>query len=49
MSVMVMPPIPIRELVKQAYPGKKWSTKVDKMTDGQVWILYLKFRNQKKI
>lgn len=46
---MVMPPIPVREMLKSAYPGKKWANKVDKMTDAQAWVLFMKFRNQKKI
>jgi hypothetical protein len=44
-----MPPMPIRELVKQAYRSKKWAEKVDKMTDAQVFVLFVKFKNDKKI
>lgn len=46
---MVMPPMPIRELVKSAYKNKKWAAKVDKMTDAQVFALFIKFRRDKKI
>lgn len=38
-----------REAVKQAYPSRKWSTKVDKMDDGQVFALYMRLKAQKKI
>jgi hypothetical protein len=38
-----------RELVKQAYPSKKWGLKVDKMSDVQVFAILTRLRNQGKI
>ena len=32
-----------RQWLKTAYPGDKWSKRVDKMVTGQVSSLYLKF------
>lgn len=41
--------MPIRELVKGAYPGKTWATKVDKMSDSQVFAVYARLKSQGKI
>jgi hypothetical protein len=41
--------MPIRELVKGAYPGTAWAKKVDKMTDGQVFAIYARLKQQGKI
>jgi hypothetical protein len=38
-----------RELVKQAYPYKSWYIKVDKMTDAQIYALFLRLRREGKI
>jgi hypothetical protein len=41
--------MPIREQIKQAYPYPKWYAKVDKMSDAQVYVTYLRLRRQNKI
>lgn len=33
----------MRERVREQYPGKKWSDRVDKMADAQIIALYYKF------
>ena len=38
-----------RELLKKAYPNKKWAEKVDSMTDTQVVAVYMRLKQQKKI
>lgn len=38
-----------REKVKEAYPYKAWWDKVNKMTDGQVYALFLRLRREGKI
>lgn len=38
-----------RELLKQAYSGKKWAEKVDKMSDSQVIAVLRRLQAQKKI
>lgn len=38
-----------RELVKQAYPGSKWSNKVDRMTDQQVIAIFFNLKNKGRI
>ena len=42
-------PLQNKELVKQAYPYRKWWDKVDKMTDSQIYVLLIRLRNQGKI
>lgn len=39
----------VRELVKKAYPGKKWYDKIDQMTDGQVFAILMNLRRRGKI
>ena len=36
----------MRQCLKTAYPGEKWSKKVDKMPASQVSALYLKFQKE---
>jgi hypothetical protein len=39
-----------RELIKQAYPhSKTWSSKVDKMPEGQVTAIFFKLKKERKI
>uniref|UniRef100_A0AAU7GZV5 Helix-turn-helix DNA binding domain protein n=1 Tax=Streptomyces phage Scarif TaxID=3158858 RepID=A0AAU7GZV5_9CAUD len=39
-----------RELIKQAYPhSKTWSSKVDKMPEGQVQAIFLRMRREGKV
>lgn len=38
-----------RELLKKAYPSKKWAAKVDKMSDSQVAAVYLRLKSQGKV
>lgn len=38
-----------RELLKKAYPGKKWAKKVEKMTEAQVVAVYMRLKQQNKI
>lgn len=38
-----------RELVKAAYPSRKWADKVDAMTGSQVIAVYMRLRLQGKI
>jgi hypothetical protein len=38
-----------REMVKQAYPSKNWTRKVNEMSDTQVYAIYLRFRREGKI
>jgi hypothetical protein len=38
-----------RHALLQAYPGKGWAKKVNKMTDSQVTAVYLRLRAQGKI
>lgn len=35
-----------RKLLKDAYPGKKWAEKVDKMSDSQVIAVLSRFRSK---
>lgn len=39
----------VRELVKKAYPGKKWYDKIDHMNDDQVFAILISLRRQGKI
>lgn len=36
----------MKEWLKTAYPGDKWSNKVNKMPDKQAQALYLKFQRE---
>lgn len=39
-----------RELIKQAYRNSKaWSSKVDKMSEGQVTAIFFKLKQQGKV
>jgi len=38
-----------RELLKKAYPSKKWAEKVNKMSDSQVAAVYLRLKSQGKV
>ncbi len=38
-----------REKLKQAYRGKKWAAKVDKMSDAQVAAILLSLKQQGKL
>ncbi len=38
-----------RSLVRDAYSGKSWKTKVDKMSDDQVIAIYFRLKGQGKI
>lgn len=38
-----------RNLVKEAYPSKKWAAKVDKMSDSQVIAVLRRLQTQGKI
>lgn len=38
-----------RELLKRAYPSKKWAEKVDKMADSQVIAVLMRLKAQGKI
>lgn len=39
-----------RELVKRAYPhSKTWPLKVDRMPDGQVQAIFIRFKKEGKI
>lgn len=38
-----------RELLKSAYPSKKWAAKVDKMSDAQVIAVLRRLQAQNKI
>lgn len=38
-----------RTALKNAYPGKKWSDKVDKMDDQTVVAIYLRLKGQGKV
>ena len=35
-----------REAVKGVYPSKKWATKVNNMSEGQVIAVYLRLKSQ---
>lgn len=37
-----------REFLKELYPGKKWSEKVDKMSDRQVFATKMRIQNNPK-
>ena len=40
----------MREMVKGVYKDSStWGSKVDKMTSAQVYAIYLRFRNQKRL
>lgn len=39
----------MREKLKQAYSGKGWAKKVDRMPPGQVLAIYKEFLDKKKI
>jgi len=39
----------MRELVKSAYSGLRWNTRVDKMSDKQVIAIYYNLVNQGRI
>lgn len=38
-----------REMVKRAYPSRKWTIKVDGMNEMQVYAIYLRLRRKGKI
>ena len=38
-----------RKRVKQAYPGQKWSDRVDKMSDAQLFATFQRLVNQGRI
>jgi hypothetical protein len=38
-----------REMLKKAYPNKKWAEKVDKMTSAQVAAMILRLKQQNKL
>lgn len=38
-----------RELLKKAYPSKKWAEKVDKMSDSQVVAVFMRLKAQRKV
>lgn len=38
-----------RELLKKAYPNKRWAEKVDKMSAEQVVAVYLRLKSQGKV
>ena len=38
-----------RELLKTAYPSKKWAEKVDKMSHSQVIAVYYRLKQQGKL
>lgn len=38
-----------REAVKSVYPYPRWMAKVDKMSEAQVWALYLRFKKESKL
>lgn len=38
-----------REAIRQVYPGRKWSNKVDAMSDQQVAAVYLRFKAAGKV
>lgn len=45
-----MPPVEeMRAAIKEAYSSKRWWAKVAKMSDAQVYAIWQKFKNQKKI
>lgn len=39
----------MRDWVTSAYPGPNWKTKVNKMTDAQIYALYCSLVKQGKI
>lgn len=39
----------IRNLVKDVYKSKTWNAKIDKMSDGQVFAIYIRLKAQGKI
>lgn len=38
-----------REMLKQVYDSKKWAAKVDKMSDSQVFAIFMRLRQQNKL
>lgn len=38
-----------RAAVKNAYPGKKWQNKVDRMPEDQIAAVYIRLKGQGKI
>lgn len=38
-----------REMIKKAYPFEHWSRKVNEMSDGQVYAIFLRFKREGKI
>lgn len=38
-----------RNLLKEVYPSKLWTQKVDKMNDAQVTAIFLRLKSQGKI
>jgi hypothetical protein len=38
-----------REMLKNAYPNKKWADKVDKMSDSQVIAVFRRLQSQNKL
>lgn len=38
-----------REMLKTAYPSKKWADKVDKMSDSQVIAVLRRLQSQNKL
>lgn len=39
----------MRKAIKEAYPGADWPSKVDKMSDRQVFAVYDRLRTDKKL
>ena len=39
----------IRNLVKEHYKSKNWDAKVDKMSDHQVFAIYIRLKREGKI
>lgn len=44
-----MSPQQMRQAILSAYPGANWPAKVSKMSDQQVFVVYTRLRNSKKI
>lgn len=44
-----MTTLQMRNLVKAVFPSKKWRSKVDTMTDPQVFAIFCKFKNDGRI
>jgi hypothetical protein len=39
----------IRDEIKAAYPGEKWSKKVNKMADNQVLAIWFRLKKEGKV